>query len=98
MGEELGADQQAGGTGIVPRTVNDLVEERLFARRRDLFSELSVVFLDTTSLSFTGADGRAFEIDPGRLADEARFDGIFVLRSNARIKDLRDQGVVFVRP
>src|SRR4029077_7384126 len=29
----------------------------LFARRRDLFSELSVVFFDTTSLSFTGAGG-----------------------------------------
>jgi hypothetical protein len=34
-----------------------LVEERLFERRRDLFSELSVVFLDTTSLSFTGSGG-----------------------------------------
>jgi hypothetical protein len=32
---------------------------------------------------------RAFEIDPGRLADEARFDGIFVLRSNARISPLQ---------
>jgi transposase len=34
-----------------------LVEERLFARRRDLFSELSVVFMDTTSLSFVGEGG-----------------------------------------
>jgi len=32
---------------------------------------------------------RAFEIDPGRLADEARFDGILVLRSNARISPLQ---------
>ena len=31
----------------------------------------------------TGA-GRAFEIDAGKLAEEARFDGIFVLRTNAR--------------
>ena len=30
----------------------------------------------------TGA-GKAFEIDAGKLADEARFDGIFVLRSAA---------------
>jgi hypothetical protein len=57
LGEELDADQQAGSTGVVPRTIKDLIEERLFAQRRDLFSELSVVFLDTTSLSFTGAGG-----------------------------------------
>ena len=57
LGEELGADQQTGATGLAPRTVKDLIEERLFARRRDLFSELSVVFMDTTSLSFTGAGG-----------------------------------------
>ena len=57
LGEELPPDQQAGATPFAPRTVKDLVEERLFARRRDLFAELSVVFMDTTSLSFTGAGG-----------------------------------------
>ncbi|MDQ2805268.1 MAG: IS1634 family transposase [Pseudomonadota bacterium] len=57
LGEELPAEQQAGATPFAPRTVKDLIEERLFAERRDLFSELSVVFLDTTSLSFTGAGG-----------------------------------------
>jgi hypothetical protein len=57
LGEELDADQQAGSTGVVPRTIKDQIEEQLFAQRRDLFSELSVVFLDTTSLSFTGAGG-----------------------------------------
>ena len=57
LGEELGADQQAGAKPFAPRTVKDLIEERLFERRRDLFSELSVVFMDTTSLSFTGAGG-----------------------------------------
>ena len=57
LGEELADDQQAGATAFAPRTVKDLIEERLFARRRDLFSELSVVFMDTTSLSFTGAGG-----------------------------------------
>jgi hypothetical protein len=57
LGEELPAEQQAGATPFAPRTVKDLIEERLFERRRDLFSELSVVFLDTTSLSFTGAGG-----------------------------------------
>lgn len=57
LGEELAADQQVGATGLAPRTVKDLLEEQLFARRRDLFSELSVVFMDTTSLSFRGAGG-----------------------------------------
>ncbi len=32
--------------------------------------------------------GKAFEIDAGKLADEARFDGIFVLRTNARMTPL----------
>ena len=57
LGEELPTDQQAGATPFVPRTVKDLIEEQRFASRRDLFSELSVVFLDTTSLSFTGVGG-----------------------------------------
>src|SRR3954453_4019859 len=57
LGEELSPDEQGGATPFVPRTIKDLIEERLFERRRDLFSELSVVFLDTTSLSFTGAGG-----------------------------------------
>ena len=32
--------------------------------------------------------GAAFEIDPGKLAEEARYDGIFVLRTNARVTPL----------
>jgi transposase len=35
----------------------DLVEERLFARRRDLFSSLELVFFDTTSIYFEGEGG-----------------------------------------
>jgi hypothetical protein len=57
LGEELNAEQQAGATGFAPRTIKDQIEEQLFTRRRDLFSELSVVFMDTTSLSFTGSGG-----------------------------------------
>jgi len=56
LGEELPADQQAGRT-LAPRGNKDLVEERLFARRRDLFTDLSVVFMDTTSLYFEGRGG-----------------------------------------
>jgi hypothetical protein len=57
LGEELPADQQLGSTQLVPRTTKDLIEEHLFARRRDLFTELEVVFFDTTSLYFEGAGG-----------------------------------------
>jgi hypothetical protein len=57
LGEELPANQQDGATPFAPRTIKDLIEEHLFERRRDLFSELSVVFMDTTSLSFAGAGG-----------------------------------------
>jgi hypothetical protein len=56
LGEELPASEQAGRT-LVPRCVKDLIEERLFARRRDLFSDLSVAFMDTTSLYFEGRGG-----------------------------------------
>ena len=57
LGEELPPSQQDGATPFAPRTVKDLIEEQLFTRRRDLFSELSVLFMDTTSLSFDGAGG-----------------------------------------
>ncbi|MBV9002428.1 MAG: IS1634 family transposase [Solirubrobacterales bacterium] len=59
LGEELPAEEQSGATPFAPRCVKDQVEEGLFARRRDLFAELSVVFLDTTSLSFAGAGGES---------------------------------------
>jgi hypothetical protein len=54
LGEPL-ADQ-AGASELAPRCHRDLVEEELFARRRDLFAEL-IVFMDTTSLSFEGQGG-----------------------------------------
>ena len=56
LGEELPEGEQAGRT-LAPRCIKDLVEEHLFARRRDLFADLSVVFLDTTSLYFEGEGG-----------------------------------------
>src|SRR5437016_13474865 len=43
---------------FAPRYRKDLVEERLFAHRRDLFTRLDLVFMDTTSLYFEGAGGR----------------------------------------
>jgi hypothetical protein len=57
LGEPLPQTQQAGATPFAPRTTKDLIEEALFARRRDLFSRLDLVFFDTTSLYFHGAGG-----------------------------------------
>jgi hypothetical protein len=61
LGEELDAADggQAHATPFAPRCVKDRIEEALFARRRDLFTELSVVFMDTTSLRFEGAGGES---------------------------------------
>ena len=56
LGEELPAAEQNGRT-LVARCIKDLVEEQLFARRRSLFTDLSVVFMDTTSLYFEGEGG-----------------------------------------
>ena len=58
LGEELSEDQQDGATPFAPRCLKDVVEETLFARRRDLFSTLDLVFMDTTSLYFEGAGGQ----------------------------------------
>ena len=56
LGEELPDSEQQART-LAPRCIKDLVEEKLFERRRDLFSELSVVFMDTTTLYFEGRGG-----------------------------------------
>jgi hypothetical protein len=52
LGEVLPKDQQDGATPFAPRTNKDLIEEALFARRRDLFSDF-----DTTSIYFEGQGG-----------------------------------------
>jgi transposase len=57
LGEHLPANQQQGFSKLVPRCTKDVIEEQLFARRRDLFSELDIVFFDTTSLYFEGQGG-----------------------------------------
>jgi Transposase DDE domain len=58
LGEELPAKEQDGRTPFAPRCVKDVIEERLFAHRRDLFTKLDLVFMDTTSLYFEGAGGQ----------------------------------------
>ena len=57
LGEELPAAQQRGSTRLVPLCTKDRIEEGLFQRRRDLFTQLHVVFFDTTSIYFEGEGG-----------------------------------------
>jgi hypothetical protein len=58
LGEELPAKEQDGRTPFAPRCLKDVMEERLFAHRRNLFTRLDLVFMDTTSLHFEGAGGQ----------------------------------------
>ena len=55
LGEELNAQKDA--TLFAPRCSKDLIEELLFKYNRDLFSELELVFFDTTSIYFEGRGG-----------------------------------------
>ncbi len=55
LGEEL--DDQQGATPFAPRCTKDRIEELLFTAQRDLFSELELVFFDTTSIYFQGRGG-----------------------------------------
>ena len=58
LGESLYLEDDQDG--IIPfcrRCSKDIVEEKLFRHRRDLFSSLEVVFFDTTSIYFEGEGG-----------------------------------------
>ena len=57
LGEVLPKEQQKDKTPFAPRCVKDRVEEDLFAYRRDLFTDLQLVFFDTTSIYFEGEGG-----------------------------------------
>ena len=57
LGEPLPDDHQDGKTPFAPRCVKDLIEEDLFARWRDLFTEVSILFFDTTTLYFESEGG-----------------------------------------
>ena len=50
-----GIESKGQKTLGTPRCLKDLIEEELFERRRDLFTEVDLVFFDTTSLYFEAA-------------------------------------------
>jgi transposase len=55
LGEEI--EDQKSALPFSPRCIKDLIEEEMFFERRDLFTGLDLVFLDTTSLYFEGGGG-----------------------------------------
>jgi len=59
LGQELPEAEQTDRLPFTPRCTKDLIEERLFARRQDLFSGLSMILFDTTSLYFEGEGGES---------------------------------------
>ena len=59
LGESLPADAQTDATPHLPLCIKDLIEEGLFALHRDLFTDLSLVFFDTTALYFEGNGGQS---------------------------------------
>jgi transposase len=59
LGEPTGSLHPQGAPELGVRTTKDRIEELLFARRRDLFSSLSVLFFDTTSIYFEGEGGES---------------------------------------
>lgn len=57
LGEAL--SDQKDATPFSPRCTKDMIEEELFSLQRNLFSELELVFFDTTSIYFEGSGGDA---------------------------------------
>jgi len=57
LGEPL-KDQPGARVLGTPRCTKDWIEEELFEQRRDLFSEIDLVFFDTTSIYFEGEGGQ----------------------------------------
>ncbi len=55
LGEEI-SDQK--DRTHAPRCTKDVIEEQMFDRRKNLFTDLDFVFLDTTALYFEGEGGK----------------------------------------
>ena len=57
LGERLDTDEQAHNTEFSPRRTKDKIEEYLYEKNQDLFSGITMMFFDTTSLYFEGEGG-----------------------------------------
>jgi transposase len=52
------SDDQSERASFSPRCVKDTLEEKIFRKRRDLFTGMDLVFFDTTSIYFEGDGGQ----------------------------------------
>ena len=68
LGSPLAGEEEPEGN-FSPRCTKDRIEEELFAERRDLFTNLDMVFFDTTSIYFHGEGGK----DLGRYGKSKDF-------------------------
>ena len=59
LGQPSVSGPHAVPANVAERTTKDRIEELLFARRRELFSSLSIAFFDTTSIYFEGEGGES---------------------------------------
>ena len=98
LGEEL--SDQAKASPFSPRCVKDLIEEELFFHRRDLFTELDLVFFDKLSQTLTEESTfpRVFDenIVPGNSFKGPVFEGLFAENSGFKIGMMTDgEGVAY---
>jgi hypothetical protein len=59
LGEPLAEEEQVAANPFVKRCIKDKIEEELFFSTRDLFTDLQLVFFDTTSIYFEGEGGES---------------------------------------
>lgn len=59
LGEELPKEQQTGALPFAGRCTKDIIEEELYRSRQNLFTQMEMVFFDTTSLYFEGEGGES---------------------------------------
>lgn len=57
LGEKL--ENQKDAAPFVPRCIKDVIEENMFFEHKGLFSNLELVFFDTTSIYFEGGGGES---------------------------------------
>ena len=57
LGEEVSDQKKA--SPFAPRCIKDAIEEHIYFQRQDLFTELDLVFFDTTSIYFEGKGGQS---------------------------------------
>jgi hypothetical protein len=93
LGDSLGE----GALGS-PRCNKDRIEERIFDRRRDLFSSVGLIFFDTTSIYFEGEGGESLGGNKGyRRYPGAARGGHFEIDEKRIKREARYDGICVLR-